>query len=61
MQKWPDPEGADAALALFGLEKAACEVAYEAENRLHLAAGALARLVWIIEWKPKRFSDLGGE
>ncbi|MBA1381350.1 maltose alpha-D-glucosyltransferase [Pseudomonas brassicacearum] len=31
--EWKDAEGEDAALALFGLEKAAYEVAYEAENR----------------------------
>jgi maltose alpha-D-glucosyltransferase/alpha-amylase len=30
---WQDAKGADAALALFSLEKAAYEVAYEAENR----------------------------
>jgi maltose alpha-D-glucosyltransferase/alpha-amylase len=57
---WQDPEGADAALALFGLEKAAYEVAYEAENRptwlpvpLHGLYGLLTGL--------KPFSDLGGE
>ncbi|MBC3376446.1 maltose alpha-D-glucosyltransferase [Pseudomonas sp. SWRI92] len=31
--EWKDAEGENAALALFGLEKAAYEVAYEAENR----------------------------
>ncbi|OLF54078.1 maltose alpha-D-glucosyltransferase [Pseudomonas chlororaphis] len=30
---WQDPAGEDAALALFSLEKAAYEVAYEAQNR----------------------------
>jgi len=57
---WQDPEGADAALALFGLEKAAYEVAYEAENRptwlpvpLHGLYGLLTGL--------EPFSDLGGE
>ncbi|MBA5983203.1 putative maltokinase [Pseudomonas sp. MD195_PC81_125] len=57
---WQDPAGADAALALFGLEKAAYEVAYEAENRptwlpvpLHGLYGLLTGL--------KPFSDLGGE
>ncbi len=30
---WSDAQGADAALALFTLEKTAYEVAYEAENR----------------------------
>jgi len=57
---WQDPQGADAALALFGLEKAAYEVAYEAENRptwlpvpLHGLYGLLTGL--------KPFSDLGGE
>ncbi|MGH8367321.1 MAG: hypothetical protein ACRESB_17845, partial [Pseudomonas sp.] len=30
---WQDAKGQDAALALFSLEKAAYEVAYEAENR----------------------------
>jgi maltose alpha-D-glucosyltransferase/alpha-amylase len=30
---WKDASGADAALALFSLEKTAYEVAYEAENR----------------------------
>jgi len=57
---WQDPEGEDAALALFGLEKAAYEVAYEAENRptwlpvpLHGLVGLLSGL--------KPFSDVGGE
>jgi maltose alpha-D-glucosyltransferase/alpha-amylase len=57
---WQDPEGEDAALALFGLEKAAYEVAYEAENRpawlpvpLHGLYGLMSGL--------KPFSDLGGE
>ncbi|WP_085725222.1 maltose alpha-D-glucosyltransferase [Pseudomonas sp. R37(2017)] len=57
---WQDPEGEDAALALFGLEKAAYEVAYEAENRptwlpvpLHGLYGLLSGL--------KPFSGLGGE
>jgi maltose alpha-D-glucosyltransferase/alpha-amylase len=57
---WQDPEGEDASLALFGLEKAAYEVAYEAENRptwlpvpLHGLFGLLSGL--------KPFSDLGGE
>ncbi|WP_433740818.1 maltose alpha-D-glucosyltransferase [Pseudomonas putida] len=57
---WQDPEGEDAALALFSLEKAAYEVAYEAENRpgwlpvpLHGLHGLLSGL--------KPFSDLGGE
>jgi maltose alpha-D-glucosyltransferase/alpha-amylase len=57
---WQDPDGEDAALALFGLEKAAYEVAYEAENRpgwlpvpLHGLYGLLSGL--------KPFSDLGGE
>jgi maltose alpha-D-glucosyltransferase/alpha-amylase len=57
---WQDPEGEDAELALFGLEKAAYEVAYEAENRptwlpvpLHGLYGLLSGL--------KPFSDLGGE
>jgi maltose alpha-D-glucosyltransferase/alpha-amylase len=57
---WQDPEGEDAALALFGLEKAAYEVAYEAENRpawlpvpLHGLYGLLSGL--------KPFSDLDGE
>jgi maltose alpha-D-glucosyltransferase/alpha-amylase len=30
---WQDAKGQDAALTLFSLEKAAYEVAYEAENR----------------------------
>ena len=57
---WQDPEGEDAALALFGLEKAAYEVAYEAENRptwlpvpLHGLYGLLSGL--------KPFSDFDGE
>ncbi|MNN55631.1 Maltokinase [compost metagenome] len=56
---WQDPEGADAALALFGLEKAAYEVAYEAENRptwlpvpLHGLVGLLSGL--------QPFSDVAG-
>jgi len=31
--QWQNPEGARAALDLFSLEKAAYEIAYEAENR----------------------------
>lgn len=57
--EWKDAEGEDAALALFGLEKAAYEVAYEAENRpawlpvpLHGLYGLLSGL--------KSFSDLAG-
>ena len=57
--EWKDAEGEDAALALFGLEKAAYEVAYEAENRpawlpvpLHGLYGLLSGL--------KPFSDLAG-
>ncbi|UZE25807.1 maltose alpha-D-glucosyltransferase [Pseudomonas sp. B21-056] len=57
--EWKDAEGEDAALALFGLEKAAYEVAYEAENRpawlpvpLHGLYGLLSGL--------EPFSDLGG-
>ncbi|MFW9266684.1 maltose alpha-D-glucosyltransferase [Pseudomonas sp. NR3] len=56
---WKDAEGEDAALALFGLEKAAYEVAYEAENRpawlpvpLHGLYGLLSGL--------EPFSDLAG-
>lgn len=57
--EWKDAGGEDAALALFGLEKAAYEVAYEAENRpawlpvpLHGLYGLLSGL--------KPFSDLAG-
>ncbi|MDT8904683.1 maltose alpha-D-glucosyltransferase [Pseudomonas prosekii] len=57
--EWKDAEGEDAALALFGLEKAAYEVAYEAENRpawlpvpLHGLYGLLRGL--------EPFSDLAG-
>ena len=57
--EWTDAEGEDAALALFGLEKAAYEVAYEAENRpawlpvpLHGLVGLLSGL--------EPFSDLAG-
>ncbi|SIR87981.1 maltose alpha-D-glucosyltransferase [Pseudomonas sp. FP1154] len=57
--EWKDAEGEDAALALFGLEKAAYEVAYEAENRpawlpvpLHGLYGLLSGL--------KPFSDIAG-
>ena len=57
--EWKDAEGEDAALALFGLEKAAYEVAYEAENRpawlpvpLHGLYGLLSGL--------QPFSDLAG-
>ncbi|SFN47738.1 maltose alpha-D-glucosyltransferase/ alpha-amylase [Pseudomonas sp. NFACC24-1] len=57
--EWKDAEGEDAALALFGLEKAAYEVAYEAENRpawlpvpLHGLVGLLSGL--------QPFSDLAG-
>ncbi|WP_434706962.1 maltose alpha-D-glucosyltransferase [Pseudomonas sp. D4-18] len=57
--EWKDAEGEDAALALFGLEKAAYEVAYEAENRpawlpvpLHGLYGLLSGL--------EPFSDLAG-
>ncbi|MDR6958534.1 maltose alpha-D-glucosyltransferase/alpha-amylase [Pseudomonas brassicacearum] len=57
--EWKDAEGEDAALALFGLEKAAYEVAYEAENRpawlpvpLHGLVGLLSGL--------EPFSDLAG-
>ncbi|MCW1244488.1 maltose alpha-D-glucosyltransferase [Pseudomonas sp. SAICEU22] len=57
--EWKDAEGEDAALALFGLEKAAYEVAYEAENRpawlpvpLHGLYGLLSGL--------QPFSNLAG-
>ncbi|CAH0321771.1 maltose alpha-D-glucosyltransferase [Pseudomonas brassicacearum] len=57
--EWKDAEGEDAALALFGLEKAAYEVAYEAENRptwlpvpLHGLIGLLSGL--------QPFSDVAG-
>lgn len=57
--EWKDAEGEDAAMALFGLEKAAYEVAYEAENRpawlpvpLHGLYGLLSGL--------EPFSDLAG-
>ncbi|WP_338473666.1 maltose alpha-D-glucosyltransferase [Pseudomonas sp. MS646] len=57
--EWKNAEGEDAALALFGLEKAAYEVAYEAENRpawlpvpLHGLYGLLSGL--------EPFSDLAG-
>ncbi|MBT2339361.1 MULTISPECIES: maltose alpha-D-glucosyltransferase [Pseudomonas] len=57
--EWKDAEGEDAALALFGLEKAAYEVAYEAENRpawlpvpLHGLYGLLSGL--------EPFSDIAG-
>ena len=57
--EWKDAEGEDAALALFGLEKAAYEVAYEAENRptwlpvpLHGLVGLLSGL--------QPFSDVAG-
>ncbi|EJL03382.1 MULTISPECIES: maltose alpha-D-glucosyltransferase [Pseudomonas] len=57
--EWKDAEGENAALALFGLEKAAYEVAYEAENRpawlpvpLHGLYGLLSGL--------QPFSDLAG-
>ncbi|WP_260954771.1 maltose alpha-D-glucosyltransferase [Pseudomonas citri] len=57
--EWKDAEGEDAALALFGLEKAAYEVAYEAENRpawlpvpLHGLYGLLRGL--------EPFSDVAG-
>ncbi|MBV4552676.1 maltose alpha-D-glucosyltransferase [Pseudomonas sp. SWRI102] len=57
--EWKDAEGENAALALFGLEKAAYEVAYEAENRpawlpvpLHGLYGLLSGL--------QPFSDIAG-
>ncbi|NBF02121.1 maltose alpha-D-glucosyltransferase [Pseudomonas sp. Fl5BN2] len=59
---WQEPTAADAALALFSLEKAAYELAYEAENRpawLHVPLHGLVGLMR--ELKP--FSDIesGGE
>ncbi|NVZ64112.1 maltose alpha-D-glucosyltransferase [Pseudomonas gingeri] len=48
---WQDPAGAEAALALFSLEKAAYEIVYEAENRptwlpvpLHGLSGLLSEV-----------------
>jgi maltose alpha-D-glucosyltransferase/alpha-amylase len=57
---WQDPEGEDAALALFGLEKAAYEVAYEAENRPTWLSVPLHGLYGLLNGL-KPFSDLGGE
>jgi maltose alpha-D-glucosyltransferase/alpha-amylase len=57
---WQDPEGEDAALALFGLEKAAYEVAYEAENRPAWLSVPLHGLYGLLNGL-KPFSDLGGE
>ncbi|WP_085586111.1 MULTISPECIES: maltose alpha-D-glucosyltransferase [unclassified Pseudomonas] len=57
---WQDPEGADAALALFGLEKAAYEVAYEAENRPAWLAVPLRGLHGLLRGL-KPFSGLDGE
>ncbi len=52
--EWKDAEGEDAALALFGLEKAAYEVAYEAENRPTWLR-AVARSGRVIEWAATLF------
>lgn len=59
---WQDAEGEDAALALFGLEKTAYEVVYEAENRptwlpvpLHGLYGLLSGL------KPFSDTETSGE
>ncbi|MGE8064742.1 maltose alpha-D-glucosyltransferase [Pseudomonas sp. NPDC089569] len=57
---WQDPEGESAALALFGLEKAAYEVAYEAENRPTWLSVPLHGLYGLLNGL-KPFSDLGGE
>ncbi|MEN5092540.1 maltose alpha-D-glucosyltransferase [Pseudomonas protegens] len=60
--EWQDPGAADAALALFSLEKAAYELAYEAENRPSWLPVPLHGLVGLLsELEP--FSDLerGGE
>lgn len=59
---WQEPAAAEVALALFSLEKAAYELAYEAQNRpawLHVPLHALTGL--LRELKP--FSDIesGGE
>ncbi|MGE6473401.1 hypothetical protein ACQKDM_28110, partial [Serratia proteamaculans] len=59
---WQDSAGEDAALALFGLEKAAYEVAYEAENRPGWLAVPLRGLVGLLS-AVQPFSDTasGGE
>ncbi|ROL96649.1 maltose alpha-D-glucosyltransferase [Pseudomonas protegens] len=55
--EWQDPAAADAALALFSLEKAAYELAYEAENRPTWLPVPLHGLVGLLrELEP--FSDL---
>ncbi|MBS7562674.1 maltose alpha-D-glucosyltransferase [Pseudomonas sp. RC4D1] len=55
--EWQDPAAADAALALFSLEKAAYELAYEAENRPTWLPVPLHGLVGLLrELDP--FSDL---
>ncbi|RBJ85562.1 maltose alpha-D-glucosyltransferase [Pseudomonas sp. MWU12-2534b] len=59
---WQEPGAADAALALFSLEKAAYELAYEAQNRptwLHVPLHGLVRLLSELQ----AFSELerGGE
>lgn len=58
---WQDARGEDAALALFSLEKAAYEVAYEAENRPAWLAVPLRGLQGLLS-EVKPFSDTpGGE
>lgn len=55
--EWQDPAAADTALALFSLEKAAYELAYEAENRPTWLPVPLHGLVGLLrELEP--FSDL---
>ncbi|WP_267268268.1 maltose alpha-D-glucosyltransferase [Pseudomonas protegens] len=55
--EWQDPAAADAALVLFSLEKAAYELAYEAENRPTWLPVPLHGLVGLLrELEP--FSDL---
>lgn len=55
--EWQDPASADAALALFSLEKAAYELAYEAQNRPTWLPVPLHGLVELLrELEP--FSDL---
>lgn len=55
--EWQDPAAADAALALFSLEKAAYELAYEAQNRPTWLPVPLHGLVELLrELEP--FSDL---
>ncbi|AZC26850.1 maltose alpha-D-glucosyltransferase [Pseudomonas sessilinigenes] len=54
---WQDPQAADAVLALFSLEKAAYELAYEAQNRpgwLHVPLRGLAGLLREL----RAFSDI---